>query len=86
MEKHNFKHVISVNVAVLGGVRNDNAFYSKYIGDSCFNYWGNSLPEVKRMLSFGSVGRKVITEDIARSLNVGYDLAKDILSDIEKSV
>ncbi|WNT48234.1 hypothetical protein SPLA5a_PHROGS00151 [Salmonella phage SPLA5a] len=86
MEKHNFKHVISVNVAVLGGVRNDNAFYSKYIGDSCFNYWGKELKEVSRILAFGSVGRKVIAEDIARSLNVGYDLAKEILSDIEKSM
>lgn len=86
MEKHNFKHVISVNVAVLGGVRNDNAFYSKYIGNSCFNYWGKELKEVSRILAFGSVGRKVIAEDIAKSLNVGYDLAKEILSDIEKSM
>ncbi|QXL90393.1 hypothetical protein [Salmonella phage NINP13076] len=86
MEKHNFKHVISVNVVVLGGVRNDNAFYSKYIGNSCFNYWGKELKEVSRILAFGSVGRKVISEDVARSLNVGYDLAKEILSDIEKSM
>ncbi|ARB12694.1 hypothetical protein BIS47_190 [Klebsiella phage vB_KpnM_BIS47] len=86
MEKHNFKHVISVNVAVLGGVRNDNAFYSKYIGNSCYNYWGKCLPEVKRMLSFGNVGRKLLAEDIARDLNVGYDLAKKILSDIEKAL
>lgn len=76
MEKHNFKHVISVNVAVLGGVRNDNAFYSKYIGNSCYNYWGKCLPEVKRMLSFGNVGRKLLAEDITRDLNVAMTWPK----------
>lgn len=81
-----FKHVISVNTAILGGVERDKAFYSKYIGDSCFNYWGMKMSEVRRILGFGNTGRKVICEDIARSLNVGLDIAKKILADVETSI
>lgn len=81
------KHVISVNVAVIGAVEElGGAHFSKWNGNQCFASWQMEKSEVARILSYGNMGRKVLGEDIARGLQIGYTLAKDILNDIEKAM
>lgn len=80
------KHVISVNVAVLGSVTENHVGISKWNGSNYFDFYSEKVTEVKRLLSFGSVGRKVMTEDLAKRLNVRYDLAMTIVKEIESAL
>ncbi|QPI18226.1 hypothetical protein POP15_178 [Pectobacterium phage POP15] len=80
------KHVISVNVAVLGSVTENHVGISKWNGSNYFGFYSEKVTEVKRLLSFGNVGRKLLTEDIARRVEINYSLAQIIVKEIESAI
>ncbi|AKY04171.1 hypothetical protein F9047_10275 [Escherichia coli] len=80
------KHVISANVAVLGSVSETRVSLAKWCAAQTFGSYGEKVTEVKRLLSFGNVGRKLLTEDIARRVEIHYSLAQIIVKEIESAI
>lgn len=80
------KHVISVNVAVTGSITENSVGISKWNGNNYFGFYSETVTEVKRLLSFGNVGRKLLTEDLARRVEIKYDLAMVIVKEIEEAI
>ncbi|MGL5281289.1 MAG: hypothetical protein ACRC8W_05935 [Plesiomonas shigelloides] len=80
------KHVISANVAVLGSVSENRVTLGKWSAAQTFGSYGEKVTEVKRLLSFGNVGRKLLAEDIARRVEIHYSLAQIIVKEIESAI
>lgn len=80
------KHVISANVVVLGCVSETRVRLAKCRDAQTFGSYSEKVTEVKRLLSFGNVGRKLLTEDIARRVEIHYSLAQMIVKEIESAI
>lgn len=85
MSVANIKFQLSVNTMIMGSI--DSAVrVGKYTGSTVCYSWSMKVSEVNRILGFGSVGRRVITEDIAKGLDVDFTTAGEVLKQIQSEL
>lgn len=73
---------LSVNTMVIGSI-DSSVRIGKYSGASVNYSWAMNVSEVNRILGFGSVGRKVLTEDVAKGLSVDFTTAGELIKQVQ---
>lgn len=85
MSVANIKFQLSVNIMIMGSI-DSSVRVGKYTGASACYSWSMKVSEVNRILGFGSVGRRVITEDIAKGLDIDFTTAGEVLKQIQSEL
>lgn len=85
MSVANIKFQLSVNTMIMGSI-DSSVRVGKYTGAAVCYSWSMKVSEVNRILGFGSVGRRVITEDIAKGLDVDFTTAGEVLKQIQSEL
>lgn len=73
---------LSVNTMIMGSI-DSSVRIGKYTGASANYSWSMKVSEVNRILGFGSVGRKVLTEDVAKGLSVDFTTAGVLIKQVQ---
>lgn len=73
---------LSVNTMIMGSI-DSSVRIGKYTGASANYSWSMKVSEVNRILGFGSVGRKVLTEDVAKGLSVDFTTAAELIKQVQ---
>lgn len=73
---------LSVNTMIMGSI-DSSVRIGKYTGASVNYSWSMKVSEVNRILGFGSVGRKVLTEDVAKGLSVDFTTASELIKQVQ---
>lgn len=73
---------LSVNTMIIGSI-DSSVRIGKYTGPSANYSWSMKVSEVNRILGFGSVGRKVLTEDVAKGLYVDFTTASELIKQVQ---
>lgn len=73
---------LSVNTMIIGSI-DSSVRVGKYTGASANYSWSMKVSEVNRILGFGSVGRKVLTEDVAKGLSVDFTTAGELIKQVQ---
>lgn len=76
------KRTISANAYVLASVDGSSVRATKYYPNRVANMYSGPKEAVTRMLSFGNMGLRVFSEELARSLGIDYDVARSIATDL----
>lgn len=85
MSVANIKFQLSVNTMIMGSI-DSSVRVGKYTGAAACYSWSMKVSEVNRILGFGSVGRRVITEDIAKGLDIDFTTAGEVLKQIQSEL
>lgn len=73
---------LSVNTMIMGSI-DSSVRIGKYTGASVNYSWSMKVSEVNRILGFGPVGRKVLTEDVAKGLSVDFTTAGELIKQVQ---
>ena len=73
---------LSVNTMIMGSI-DSSVRIGKYTGASVNYSWSMKVSEVNRILGFGSVGRKVLAEDVAKRLSVDFTTAGELIKQVQ---
>lgn len=73
---------LSVNTMIIGSI-DSSVRIGKYTGASVNYSWSMKVSEVNRILGFGSVGRKVLAEDVAKRLSVDFTTAGELIKQVQ---
>lgn len=76
---------LSVNTMIIGSI-DSSVRIGKYTGASANYSWSMNISEVNRILGFGSVGRKVLAEDIAKGLSVDFTTASELIKQVQEEL
>lgn len=85
MSVADIKFQLSVNTMIMGSI-DSSVRVGKYTGAAVCCSWSMKVSEVNRILGFGSVGRRVITEDIAKGLDVDFTTDGEVLKQIQSEL
>ncbi|ECB1254696.1 hypothetical protein EU404_20390 [Salmonella enterica subsp. enterica serovar Weltevreden] len=69
---------LSVNTMIMGSVGSSVHLY-KYTGAVAYYTWSMDTQKVNRLLGFGSVGRRILAEDIAKWLSIDFTTAGELI-------
>lgn len=73
---------LSVNTMIMGSI-DSSVRICKYTGASVNYSWSMKVSEVNRILGFGSVGHKVLAEDVAKGLSVDFTTAAELIKKVQ---
>lgn len=73
---------LSVNTMIMVSI-DSSVRIGKYTGASVNYSWSMKVSEVNRILGFGSVGRKVLAEDVAKGLSVDFTTARELIKQVQ---
>lgn len=73
---------LSVNTMIMGSI-DSSVRICKYTGAPVNYSWYMKVSEVNRILGFGSVGRKVLAEDVAKRLSVDFTTAGELIKQVQ---